>query len=160
RVPTNDDAATVTITAVAVGRTSWRTRPATYPTITSASAQRPATWSAGGARSRRTPATNARTAGNGGPGGRAAPTTTSRQRLGTMPCHARCGNRETWRTRARPTARPAARARNTLIALLRSLAVRAQTPGAMPGAHRRALSLRSLQAPVGFDDGPVTRGAG
>ena len=39
-VPTKEDAATVATTVVAFGRPSWRTRPATYPTRTRASAQR------------------------------------------------------------------------------------------------------------------------
>ena len=66
-VPRKDDAATVATTTPALGRRSWRTRPATYPTRTRASAQRPATWSAGGARSSSDAADEAEGIANCGP---------------------------------------------------------------------------------------------
>src|SRR4051812_2577331 len=139
-VPTNDDAATVASTVPLAGRESprlpWRTWPATYPTTTSASAQRPARWSAGGARSRATPAAKPSTIANCGPRVSAAPTTTSRQRFGTTPCQARCGNSDTWSTSANETIAKATSARSQVI-----------------GAS-------SSQRPVRLDDGAVARRTG
>src|SRR4051812_3699326 len=132
----NEAAATVATTVVAVGRVSCRISPATYPTTTSARAQRPATWSAGGARSSSSPAKKPSVAANAGPRTSAAATTTSRQKLGTIPSQAMWGKTATWRTRATTTIAAATAIRSGFIAV-----------------------SRSSQCPVGLDHATVTAGA-
>ena len=123
------------------------------PTTTRASAQRPATWSAGGARSSTTPATKPSTAANCGPRVSAAPTTTSRQRLGTMPCQARCGKQRDLEDQGqRDGERRRRRTRSELIAGSRRPRSRPgrcgcpRAPRRRPGRARRSRRTGSITA--------------
>ncbi len=110
---------------------SWRTRPATYPTTSRASAQRPATWSAGGARSSSSPAPKPSTMPKWAPRASPPATTTSSTRSGPTPRQARCG-----KTRGLQHQRDERRRR-----------ARRRARGGVAGG--------SSQAPVGLDDGAV-----
>ena len=140
----------------------------------SASAQRPATWSAGGARSSSRPATKPRTAANCGPRTSAAPTTTSSTRLGTTPCQAKCGKSVTCSTSGDDdsSVRPSARGRCSSAGSRRPRSRRGRSrsrtaprrrPGRATRSRRTARSRRAARCSreAGVDAGhPADRHAG
>ena len=131
------------------GGASWRTRPATYPTTTRASAQRPATWSAGGARS------------SGQAGDEA-----EHQRRTAGPASARRRPRRAGTGWGRRPARRGAGTPTTCSTSATSRRARAPTApsGTVSGAgHRRlpsaSITARSLVVPDGHHDADQVEGA-